>query len=278
MVQLIEYMRAYNQNADENDQLRFYGFDMQRIAYSVSALKRECINKDIDIFPLDLLVHDGSWNQDVSDEMKKDMLMELKTTLEMKESKDEVIHCVDMLLQNLEVMHRKETDGSLLRDQYMAENVAWILQQEQLRGNHSIFISGHKEHVAKWGGSYDSMGKLLSKQYQYYVIGTDFYQTRCNLPAENHKRTIQTFYSHDPLAKTAKLAGFDKCWLDFSSLLEGTEIKKCADEYIYMGTLGESYSIMNRFLPPSYRMFQPPATLYDSMIYVSSATSTKIIE
>lgn len=277
MVQLIEYMRAYNQNADENDQLRFYGFDMQRIAYSVSALKRECINKDIDIFPLDLLVHDGSWNQDVSDEMKKDMLMELKTTLEMKESKDEVIHCVDMLLQNLEVMHRKETDGSLLRDQYMAENVAWILQQEQLRGNHSIFISGHNEHVAKWG-SYDSMGKLLSKQYQYYVIGTDFYQTRCNLPAENHKRTIQTFYSHDPLAKTAKLAGFDRCWLDFSSLLEGTEIKKCADEYTYMGTLGESYSIMNRFLPPSYRMFQPPATLYDSMIYVSSATPTKIIE
>ena len=45
-----------------------------------------------------------------------------------------------------------------------------------------------------------------------------------------------------------------------------------------MGTLGESYSIMNRFLPPSYRMFQPPATLYDSMIYVSSATPTKIIE
>ena len=224
MVQLIEYMRAYNQNADENNQLRFYGFDMQRIAYSVSALKRECINKDIDTFSLDLLIRDGSWNQDVSDEMKKDMLMELKTTLEMKESKDEVIHCVDMLLQNLEVMHRKETDGSLLRDQYMAENVAWILQQEQLRGNHSIFISGHNEHVAKWG-SYDSMGKLLSNQYRYYVIGTDFYKTRCNLPAGNHKRTIQTFYSHDPLAKTAKLAGFDRCWLDFSSLLEGTEIK-----------------------------------------------------
>ena len=45
-----------------------------------------------------------------------------------------------------------------------------------------------------------------------------------------------------------------------------------------MGTLGESYSIMNRFLPPSYRMFQPPTTLYDSMIYVSNASPTKIIE
>ena len=110
------------------------------------------------------------------------------------------------------------------------------------------------------------------------MIGTNFYKTRCNLPEGNHKRTIQTFYSLDPLAKTAKLAGFKMCWIDFSSLEEGTEIKRHADAYTYMGTLGESYSIMNRFLPPSYRMFQPPTTLYDSMIYVSNASPTKIIE
>ena len=195
----------------------------------------------------------------------------------MKEFNGDLIHFVDVLLQNVEVLHRKDTDGSLLRDQYMAENVSWILQKEQQRGNDCIFISGHKEHVAKWG-SYDSMWKLLSNQYRYYVIGTNFYKTRCNLPEGNHKRTIQTFYSHDPLAKIAKLAGFKMCWIDFSSLEEGTEIKRHADAYTYMGTLGESYSIMNRFLPPSYRMFQPPTTLYDSMIYVSNASPTKIIE
>ena len=203
--------------------------------------------------------------------------MKLKKTLELKEFNGDMIHFVDVLLQNVEVLHRKDTDGSLLRDQYMAENVSWILQKEQQRENDCIFISGHNEHVAKWG-SYDSMGKLLSNQYRYYVIGTDFYKTRCNLPEGNHKRTIQTFYSHDPLAKTAKLAGFKMCWIDFSSLEEGTEIKRYADAYTYMGTLGESYSIMNRFLPPSYRMFQPPTTLYDSMIYVSNASPTKIIE
>lgn len=195
----------------------------------------------------------------------------------MKEFNGDLIHFVDVLLQNVEVLHRKDTDGSLLRDQYMAENVSWILQKEQQRGNDCIFISGHNEHVAKWE-SYDSMGKLLSNQYRYYVIGANFYKTRCNLPEGNHKRTIQTFYSHDPLAKTAKLAGFKMCWIDFSSLEEGTEIKRHADAYTYMGTLGESYSIMNRFLPPSYRMFQPPTTLYDSMIYVSNASPTKIIE
>ncbi len=275
-MQLIEYIREYNDDAEE-EQLNFYGFDMQRIRYSFDALKKECIAEGVDLSFLDNFIIDGQWNQNYSYEEKKDLLMKLKKTLELKEFNGDLIHFVDVLLQNVEVLHRKDTGGSLLRDQYMAENVSWILQKEQQRGNDCIFISGHNEHVAKWG-SYDSMGKLLSNQYRYYVIGTNFYKTRCNLPEGNHKRTIQTFYSHDPLAKTAKLAGFKMCWIDFSSLEEGTEIKRHADAYTYMGTLGESYSIMNRFLPPCYRMFQPPTTLYDSMIYVSNASPTKIIE
>lgn len=275
-MQLIEYIREYNDDAEE-EQLNFYGFDMQRIRYSFDALKKECIAEGVNLSFLDNFIIDGQWDQNYSYAEKKDLLMKLKKTLELKEFNGDLIHFVDVLLQNVEVLHRKDTDGSLLRDQYMAENVSWILQKEQQRGNDCIFISGHNEYVAKWG-SYDSMGKLLSNQYRYYVIGTNFYKTRCNLPEENHKRTIQTFYSHDPLAKTTKLASFKMCWIDFSSLEEGTEIKRHADAYTYMGTLGESYSIMNRFLPPSYRMFQPPTTLYGSMIYVSNASPTKIIE
>lgn len=42
-------------------------------------------------------------------------------------------------------------------------------------------------------------------------------------------------------------------------------------------SLGESYSWFMRLLPPSYRMFQPPAELYDSMIFVADAKPTKII-
>lgn len=83
-------------------------------------------------------------------------------------------------------------------------------------------------------------------------------------------------YSHDPVAKTAMLAGFSECWLDFSTLDETTELSQCVQNYTYLGTLGDSYSFIQRLLPPSYRMFQPPATLYDSMIYISEAAPTKI--
>ena len=36
MAELISYMRQYNESALEGEDLRFYGFDMQRISYSMS--------------------------------------------------------------------------------------------------------------------------------------------------------------------------------------------------------------------------------------------------
>jgi len=35
MAELISYMRQYNESALEGEDLRFYGFDMQRISYSM---------------------------------------------------------------------------------------------------------------------------------------------------------------------------------------------------------------------------------------------------
>ena len=163
------------------------------------------------------------------------------------------------------------------RDAFMAENVQWILEQEQALGREKLFITGHNSHVAKWG-SYDAMGKILEDALgdDYYVIGTDFYKTKCNLPTPSGKRTNQVFYSHNPLAKSAREAGFDICWLDFSQIPENSELAAQVREYSFMGNLGEQYSPFMRLLPPSYRMFQPPAQLYDSIILVTNATPITI--
>lgn len=159
MMQLIEYIREYNDDAEE-EQLNFYGFDMQRIRYSFDALKKECIAEGVNLSFLDNFIIDGQWNQNYSYAEKKDLLMKLKKTLELKEFNGDLIHFVDVLLQNVEVLHRKDTDGSLLRDQYMAENVSWILQKEQQRGNDCISIRGimnmlqNGEVMTLWGNCY----------------------------------------------------------------------------------------------------------------------------
>lgn len=279
MAELISYLREYNEIALEGEDIRFYGFDMQRISYTFQFLLEACAELKIDTTSLEKLVEGEKLNSSYDFFAQTEILTQMQNELKNNGASNKIIHCVDMLLQYCELRNISASDGSTLRDKFMAENVKWIFQQEQQNGHERIFVTGHNSHVAKWG-SYDSMGKILSREAEngYYVIGTDFYRTRCNMPTRSSaKRTNQVFYSHDPLAKAAKLAGYDICLLDFSKVPENSELGRQIYEYTYMGTLGESYSMIMRLLPPSYRMFQQPAILYDSMIFVSDAVPTKII-
>ena len=279
MAELISYMREYNDSVSDDLKLRFYGFDMQRYAYSFQFLNEVCKEQNIDTKILQQLMDGEDWNSEFDYPTRMEIITQIKNELKSKKDSAQAIHFADMLLQYCELQLITDTDGSTLRDRFMAENVQWILQQEQQRGYERIFVTGHNSHVAKWG-SFDSMGKLLSSEIDndYYVIGTDFYRTRCNMPTNSStRRTNQVFYSHNPLAKTAKMAGLDICWLDFANIPENSELYELILQYTYMGTLGEGYSWFMRLLPPSYRMFQPPAVLYDSMIFVADANPTKII-
>ena len=280
MAELLAYMRQYNDQAPAADKLRFYGFDMQRYLYSVQFLAQSCADLGVDASALQALVADGAWNSDYDLSARAAVITQLKQELENRPDAAQAVHYAEMLLQYCALQTAAGEDATALRDKFMAQNAQWILQQEQQRGFARIFVSGHNGHVAKWG-SMDSMGKLLATAQGggYYAIGTDFYKTRCNLPTRTaSKRTEQVFYSHDPLAKAAKMAGFDLCWLNFAALEPESPLAQLAAGYTYMGNLGEGYSLLMRLLPPSYRIFQPPATLYDSMIFVAQAHPTKILE
>ncbi len=278
MAELITYMREYNASAPDGEDLRFYGFDMQRYKDSFHLLLESCKANEMDTAQLENLVNGDNWNEAYDNAARAEAITQIKTQLENKENTEQAVHTADMLLKYLQLQETKDPDtGMDLRDAFMAENVQWILQQEQALGAEKIFITGHNSHVAKWE-SYNAMGKLLETSFgdDYYVIGTDFYKTKCNLPTPSGKRTNQGFYSHDPLAKAAKEAGLTICWLDFSEIPEDSELGNQVREYSFMGNLGEQYSPMMRLLPPSYRMFQPPAQLYDSMIFVTNATPITI--
>lgn len=279
MAELISYMKQYNESAEEGEDLRFYGFDMQRTSYSFQFLNEVCKELGVDTNSLQKLIDGEKWSSEYNYLNRMEIITQVKNKLKSKQDSSKAIHFADMLLQYCELQNITETDGSTLRDRFMAENVEWILQQEQQRGNERIFVTGHNSHVAKWD-SFDSMGKLLSSNADngYYVIGTDFYRTHCNMPTSSStRRTNQVFYSHNPLAKTAKMAGLDICWLDFANVPKNSELAELISQYTYMGNLGESYSWFMRLIPPSYRIFQPPAVLYDSMIFVTDANPTKII-
>ncbi len=278
IIELITYMRKYNEKAEDGEDLRFYGFDMQRYNNSYDFIVKTAEKYEINANKLKKLLNDGKWNESYDNLARTKIVTEIKTQLENIGATSKELHMVDVLLQYLKIQDVQDQNAGMdLRDALMAENVEWIIKQEEFLGKEKLFITGHNSHVAKWG-SYDSMGKLLEEKLgnEYYVIGTDFYKTKCNLPTSSSKRTKQVFYSHDPLAKAAKEANFEKCYLDFASIQLDSELGNQVREYSFMGNLGEQYSLMMRLLPPSYRMFQPPAQLYDAMIIVTDATPIEI--
>ncbi len=285
MADLISYMRQYNETAKPGEDLRFYGFDMQRCAASFSFLVEDCKAFSIDTTALEKLVAGNDWSDAYEPAVRADILTQIRAELLEKEDAAQSVHFADMLLQYLELQGGLQTDVSangdyiLLRDKMMAENVLWIAQQEAARGHERIFVSGHNGHIAKYG-SYDAMGKLLDDQLGdgYYAIGTDFYKTVCNIPnTSNGKRVNHTFYSHNPLANAVKKAGFATCWLDFSKVPDASPLFAQISGYCYMGSLGEGFAWYMRLLPPSYRIFQTPATMYDGMLFVANATPTVIM-
>ena len=288
MADLISYMRKYNETAKAGDDLRFYGFDMQNWSYNLQYLTEACKASGIDVTELKKLEDNDEADGGYDIEEQTRIIMEIKKELQESDAKDikQADHLADTLLQNISLgkVIDSAVEGNALRDQRMAENVMWILSMEEQRGTACIFISGHNGHIER-SGNYGTdnrvMGNILSDELGegYFAIGTDFYKTNCNLPKSDGKRITHTFYSYDPLAKAAKKAGYDMCWLDFSKVPENSKLKEQITDHVSMGSLGEGYSaFFMSIFPQSYRISQSPEKLYDGMIFVTNAHPIEIRE
>lgn len=283
---LISYMRKYNETAKDGDDLRFYGFDMQRWSYNLQYLIEACEKAGIDVTELKKLEDTEEQHSEYDVEQQSKVITEIKEELQKSDVKDiaQADHLADTLLQNISFgkVFNSALEGNALRDKLMAENVMWILSMEEQRGNSCIFISGHNGHIER-SGNYGTdnrvMGNILSDELGegYFAIGTDFYKTNCNLPKNDGNRITHTFYSYDPLAKAAKKAGYDMCWLDFSKIPEDSQLKEQITDHVSMGSLGEGYSaFFMSIFPQSYRISKTPEKLYDGMIFVTDAHPIEI--
>ena len=289
MADLISWMRSYNEKAKEGQDIRFYGFDMQdkeyELRYVIEALKEYGISTA----GLDQLMDGVDYSDEFSREDREKILSEVRDIL-LENHDQAAAHYADVLIQNSKLFDEYENNpnGSFgLRDTLMAENVMWILAQEEQLGNKMIFICGHNGHMEQFGtyrgGNDKVMGNILADKVgsdAYFSIGTDFYKTTCNLPKNEKQRTTFTAYSHDPLAKAAYKSGNDICMLDFSKVPDDSSIAAQINGYVFMGSLGDQSigginRIVMRAIPYTYREWKNPHEAYDAMIFVSKAHPTK---
>ena len=289
MEQLVSWMRDYNATANEEDQLCFYGFDMQRYEYNYKYLLEAAREFGLDTKDLEKIwdgekdgfsdAYQPDENAKIFEAVKQE-LMQMNDSLTAK-----AVHHADVLLQNISIgrLINDATAGNALRDKLMADNVCWILEQEQARGNERIFVSAHNGHIQRfnnYGTTGKGMGNLLADKFdeEYFAIGTDFFKARVNLPkGENHNnRSNHTFYSYDPLAKASKKCGYEMNWLDFSIVPDDSSLKPLITGYTWMASVGEGYSPFMAVMPMAYRIWVSPKELYDGIILVSNAHPTMI--
>lgn len=287
MQDLIEWMKDYNDSKPSSEQLSFYGFDMQNPELGIDLILEYCRKQNILVDEnlqtvLEPIKGTSKKLSDAEKEKAIDILKQIQSIIDshQKTSEGQLIgRAITNILHSFDYYKMSMADYtgmSNARDGYMADNVAWIQMFEEERGHERIMIAGHNGHVAYQSKNFMCMGSHLREKFQnqYFVIGTDYFQTTVNINDIGKAevgRTNQSFNSADPLAAQAKRVG-GSYYLNFSTVEKGGETDKIISQPMSMGSLGEGYSFMMHFLPTSHRIQESPKELYDAMIFVYKAT------
>ncbi len=200
---MIAWMHTYNKQATNGPTVSFQGFDIQApggeinkvVAYvrNVDAPAADQIEQLYTCFrPYDFSVYNyASATTQVRAEchnnVKKvyDMVNSRGPAYESKSSPQafaEALHSARIVVQAEDAFTTQDPiQSSTARDHYMAENVAWLLQQGG--PNAKIVLWAHNEHVGTApNGEIQSMGQDLRSQFgtAMVVLGTDFYSGSFN--------------------------------------------------------------------------------------------------
>ena len=295
MLELIEWMHDYNKKAEEQDKVRFYGFDMQRTMPGIARINefyRMTDSPKAQDFEarLEKLYGTKEYSFDVADvsdmkalleEIMEDMTANEETYRNITGEEDYAytLQAVKCLLQHAQ-LQTAGADYNEIRDKYMAENVEWILNREESIYGTKLMLSGHNGHVAKdVNSNYTNMGHYLSEEMQeeYFVIGTDFYQTTCNIANEEGRGSYE-FCSDDPIAQAVGELEENIYYLDFAEAADSKQLSEIINNRMKMGSLGEGYSPLMEISKSMYQIEMAPGSLYDGMIFVYEATPIEVWE
>lgn len=307
MVMLIEYMKEYNSNVKEGEQLRFYGFDMQSLGYDV-----ECLENDLEKL-LGIIAYEedkkfvcdrmedlkflrnpnNSMNWESAEEMianmnlLKELLIKNESLLVKISDIKEHLHTLDVCIQYIKyysgVDTRDYTEGFSMRDSFMADNLEWMQSHEEERSTGKILISAHNGHINK---KENVFGGYISEKYgeEYYTIGTGFFLSDDNINDSRrltveYTRNNHRFCSGDILAYQAKYFEGERYYLELDKVPEYSDIYSIISKPNYMGYIGEGYSADFYLYPEIYvRNKEVVVEIFDAMIYVYHVNPIKVLE
>lgn len=223
IVNLLKWMRDFNLDKPIEEQIRFYGMDIQN-GEKINFEIREFISKNkINVDENLLSIADSCANKkiafnNVDDWWKIQLqkLVKLKQTLQ--DSKIEgkeylsVLRSLNYLINYTEyasLIMDKYPRSTEFRDKSMFKNVKYIVENESKNGK--AFIWAHNEHINKkemyyTGSNIINLGRHLKDYYsdKYYSVGFDFGTGKINGYVTDKKKGNhwKTYHIEKPFRKT----------------------------------------------------------------------------
>ncbi|MEY9971138.1 erythromycin esterase [Lysinibacillus sp. RC46] len=298
MIEFVQWMHDYNMAADEKDRIYFYGNDMQRYDYSKKGLLDyyEVVNseggkkykaqlKDV----TNKTMRDLSTSQ--LEELDKNIdaiikdLQKNKDSYEKQSSKEAYLFAAQyaQIIKQRTQLFLNDSNYMSLRDEYLANNLQWIVDFEAAQGHDKVLMSAHNGHIEKTSANmagYKSMGQYLDEVYKdaYYAIGTDFVNNTFQAQNGSGERKNYTIEHHNALVDAFSEVKDNIFYVDFKKANESQELADIVAKEQRMGNIGDDFSFWYKFTQMLYTIKMTPAEAYDGMIIVQEVTPTKVIE
>ena len=292
MVDLIDWMRSYNEAVSPEEALHFYGMDVQRFdnnkeylfsvlgetapelsaeyAESFARLTDENRNS-LDKTTLNNAKEAASELIDKMDAARADIV-----ELSGKYAFDFARECANTIYAYCDIQMSNNYNAT--RDQYMYEKVEWFLHH----GDGSIlFINGHNGHIGKTSvAGYTCLGELLSRNLEsgYYAIGTDAQKTQFNSQKDEGGFEIVEVSNSNDLNSQLGDEDNNYYFIDFNTAQSDETWKQIMNSEQTVTTLNVGLSGMLKMVKAAYTTTFIPQSTFDGMIVFQTVTPTTIIK
>ena len=282
VLELIEWMKKYNVDKIQSNQINFYGIDIMDCSNSAKIISEHLTenlyeNKTqyLDILSFYTIKNNTKYlNKNI---LKNHLIVmnELKEILKSSEAKNKELYISlqNSIIQyiNFRIDYRQE-----IRDKEMSENINQILH---FNGNESkIFIWAHNFHIKKNNITYTNdfaMGHFLKEKYgnEYYSLGFDFATGAFNAYSIKNKK-IEIFSITEPMTKTSsKLfneSSFDSFFLDFNSISKIDILNNYITSKVNYRGIGSTYN-------PKMVENEKLKDAYDGIIFVKQTQASTLL-
>ncbi|OOV27616.1 erythromycin esterase [Flavobacterium sp. LM5] len=292
VVNLLEWMRNYNFNKSKDEQIRFYGMDIQNVKKINEEIRSLVKKYNIPVSEEFLLVVDNcvekkveygvstDWSEIQTPKLNKilSILLDFRKGIK-DENIDEFNSTIRALNYLIKYTYYVQNHYSQDRDLKMFENAKWIIENKSKNGK--AFIWAHNEHINNKGfGNYSNrniynFGRNMKEYYKndYYSVGFDFGTgTQAGyFSNSDDKPSWKKVELNKPFAKTyaeTLIEAKDKIYfIDMSTALNGNSsefFKKKAKQIVAGG---------GGFNPKKNNLYQKKfSEMYDGLIFVKNIT------